>query len=263
MAEPAVQLGGDWRARLTLGFRAAPGRTILAERHREGPLAVQRALYPEGDACHVYLVHPGATALLTTPGATKIYRSAGPAAHVDQRLAADGGTLEWLPQENILFPGAVTELNTRVDLSGDARFIGWEIHCLGRPVIGEAFDTGAATMAFQLYRDGSPVLLERQVIRRDQRFSGEIPAIREAAGLRGLPVFATLYATPADTRLLERLREMLPDPELGMTLVDGLLALRYLGDSVARANRCFVRAWEELRPAVIGRPTCAPRIWNT
>jgi urease accessory protein len=281
MAEPAVQLGGDWRARLTLGFRAAPGRTILAERHREGPLAVQRALYPEGDACHVYLLHPPggvaggdrldirctahpkATALLTTPGATKFYRSIGPTARVDQRLTADGGALEWLPQENILFPGAMSELNTRVDLNGNARFIGWEIHCLGRPVIGEAFDTGAATMAFQLYRDGSPVLLERQVIRRDQRFSGEIPAIREAAGLRGLPVFATLYATPADTRLLERLREMLPDPELGMTLVDGLLALRYLGDSVARANRCFVRAWEELRPAVIGRPTCAPRIWNT
>ena len=47
-----------WRAALHLGFRASGSRTVLAERRRQGPLSVQRAFYPEGDVCHVYLLHP-------------------------------------------------------------------------------------------------------------------------------------------------------------------------------------------------------------
>jgi len=92
------------------------GRTCL--------LAVQRALYPEADLCHVYLLHPpggvaggdllnisiqvrdGGAALITTPGATKFYRSVAPRAFVRQSLKIMNGSLEWLPQENILFPGA-------------------------------------------------------------------------------------------------------------------------------------------------------------
>ncbi len=269
MSDPAVQLDGGWQAKLQLGFRAVPGKTLLADRSREGPLSVQRAFYPEGETCHVYLlhppggvaggdrldircrVHPNAHALVTTPGAGKFYRSVGPQSEQCQRLSIDGGTLEWLPQENILFPGAKIELRTRVDLAGAARFIGWEIHCLGRPAIGECFDNGSAVMSVQLYRDGLPLLLERQTHHRGP------------ACLRGHPVFAALYATPADSNLLDALRDSLPDPELGMTLVDGLLVIRYLGESVAQASRCFVEAWKRLRPAVIGRPPCPPRIWNT
>ena len=47
-----------WQASLRLGFRVAGRRTVLAERQRCGPLGVQRAFYPEGPVCHVYLLHP-------------------------------------------------------------------------------------------------------------------------------------------------------------------------------------------------------------
>ena len=58
----------------------------------------------------------GAHALLTTPAATKVYRTAGPAAAQESELAvARGGVLEWLPQETILYDGAISELRTRVD----------------------------------------------------------------------------------------------------------------------------------------------------
>ena len=83
-----------WVARLALRFEQRAGRTVLAHRSHEGPLAVQKPFYPEGDVCHVYLLHPpggvvggdrltieievasDAHAVITTPAAGKFYRSA-------------------------------------------------------------------------------------------------------------------------------------------------------------------------------------------
>src|SRR5438094_9519722 len=116
LSEPVA---ASWKARLSLSFARDGNRSVLAGRSHEGPLVVQKPLYPEGGAiCHAIVVHPpggiaggdelalsatvgdGAAALLTTPGAAKWYRSAGPWAK--QSVAFDvEGTLEWLPQETI------------------------------------------------------------------------------------------------------------------------------------------------------------------
>lgn len=266
-----------WRAAIRLGFRKARARTVLAERSRRGPLAVQRALYPEADLCHVYLLHPpggvaggdtldievrvarDAAALITTPGATKFYRSVGPRARQHQSLHVDGGSLEWLPQENILFPGAKVELSTEVWLSGDAAFIGWEINCLGRPAVGERFAPGRAVFRYSLYRDGLPLLHERLLIEDET-------CLRSHAGLRNQPVFGSLYATFDDAGVLEEIRESLADEytnEMGISVMDGLLIARYLGLSSERARHCFNTIWQRLRPAVVRRAPCPPRIWNT
>jgi len=116
-----------------------------------------------GDRIEITLdVAAGASVLVTTPGAAKFYRSAGAAVTVQQDLkVAAGGSLECFPQENILFSGAQARTRTSVELAGDARFIGWEIHSLGRPVIGERFDPGTADLEFGLHRDGRPVLKDR------------------------------------------------------------------------------------------------------
>jgi urease accessory protein len=273
----AVSSDEGWRASLRLGFRATPGRTILAERARSGPLAVQRAFYPEGNLCHVYLLHPpggiaggdsleisvcvedDAHALVTTPGAGKFYRSAGPRARQQQRLSVGRGSLEWLPQETILFPGAHAELSTTVDLHAEARFLGWEIICLGRPVIGEAFTRGQAAFSLRLVRGGMPLLCERLNLEDGQ-------ARLTAAGLRGHPVFATLYATPCDTKQTELARATIPPTlagQLAVTLIDGVLVARYLGESAEHAKCAFIEIWKALRPGLLGRPPTPPRIWNT
>mgnify|MGYP001819538619 CR=1 FL=1 len=277
MRTATEQSSTGWHAKLRLGFRKSPGKTLLAERSREGPLAVQRALYPEGDLCHVYLLHPpggvaggdslnihaevakDASALVTTPGAAKYYRSIGPRARQQQHLRVADGCLEWLPQENILFPGAKAELTWSVQLSGAARFIGWEINCLGRPVIHERFDQGNAAFKFSLMRDGLPVVQERVVVQGARDLEG-------AAGLRSLPVMGSLYATVATSDLVDSARNQIPQAhrhELGITLVDGVLIARYLGDSTEVARRLFCNIWQALRPAVVNRAPCAPRIWNT
>src|SRR3982075_4786468 len=107
LAEPIL---ASWKAELRLEFERREGRTVLAKRRHEGPLVVQKPLYPEGDAVgHAIVVHPpagiaggdelefsaradeGAHALLTTPGAGKWYRSGGAWARQRLQVARRGG----------------------------------------------------------------------------------------------------------------------------------------------------------------------------
>lgn len=275
---PAPALAG-WGADLRLGLAPRGGRTVLAHKTQRGPLAVQRGFHPEGAPCHLYLLHPpggivggdrlaigvevaaGAHGLITMPGATKCYRSAGPTATLTQRLdVAAGGVLEWLPQETILFPGACIHTRTLIALQGDARFLGWEVACLGRPAIAEPFDRGEATFGLRVTRDGQPLLDERLVI-ADARAPGAL------SGLRGLPVTATLLASGADAADLAAARDALPPPDAalpwGITLLGDLLVARALGRGVEPVQRLWRRLWGMLRPRLLGLPACPPRIWAT
>lgn len=264
-----------WSAELHLGFRARPGRTVLAERRRLGPLAVQRPFYPEGEVCHVYVLHPpggvvggdrlqidadltaGSQALVTTPGATKFYRSeAAIACQVQTLRIADGAALEWLPQENILFTGAQVAMQTRVELSGTARLALWEVHCLGRPANGESFDSGRLDAGLQIWRDGRPLLLERLRVDAASRLRPSL--------LNGHPVVATAVFTRADESHLRQLRTLIDgQPAAAATLVEDLLVLRYLGGSTEDVRRLYSAARRLLRAALLQRPAVEPRIWNT
>jgi hypothetical protein len=129
------------RARSSCRRRSIPKASRFATRSsciRPGGIA-------GGDELDLALdVAAGAHALLTTPGAAKWYRSAGPWAR--QRVAikvAQGAALEWLPQETIIFDGAAARISIEVRLARDARYLGWEIVCLGRTGSGERFTRGA------------------------------------------------------------------------------------------------------------------------
>jgi urease accessory protein len=94
--------------------------------------------------------------------------------------------------------------------------------------------------------------------------------LNAAAGLRGKPVIASFYATTWATtqaeQLAYRVRDLIPEQyrrQLGITLVDGLLIARYLGDSTETARRLFIEIWKALRPTILHRSPCVPRIWNT
>ncbi len=271
--------GRGWHGRLALTYGSGHDRTVLARIERCGPLTVQRPFYPEDGVCHTYILHPpggvvggdvldlrvrvetGAAALLTTPGATKLYRSAWSTARVVQRFqVADGGCLEWLPQENIVFPGARAELLTRIDLQGSAQFIGWEILCLGHPVIAEQFCSGTLTAGLELYRDRKPLVLDKL------RVAGK-EDLQRRPGLRSLPVTATMLAVGVGEELLESLRQKQETMEracTGMTLPGGdVLVARYLGYSTEEARRYFTGIWNTVRLPLLGRQACPPRIWAT
>ncbi|MFC6671790.1 urease accessory protein UreD [Marinobacterium aestuariivivens] len=275
----AIPESRGWQARLELGFEPRPGRTRLVHRSQRGPLAVQRPFYPETGVCHCYLLHPpggvvggdeleievrvaaGARALITTPGATKFYRSAGLTALQTQLLRVEAGaSLEWLPQEAIYFPGARARLRSRIEIDEGGQFLGWELHCLGRPANGERFDQGAVDSLAEFWLDGQRVLLDRLQVLGDDQY-------RAAAGLRGHAMAASLYAVGADQTMLDAVQQLIDERfaqlPVGATLVDGVLAVRMLGQSTEGVQAALVPVWGLLRQALLGLEPCPPRIWAT
>jgi urease accessory protein len=275
--EPVASAG--WRAELALAYERRDGRTVLAARRHEGPLMVQKPLYPEGDAvCHTLVVHPpagiaggdelrldaqagaGAHALLTTPGAGKWYRSSG--AWAQQHLAfgveADA-CLEWLPQETILYDRSLARMRTSVSLAASSSYIGWEILCLGRTGSGERYSRGRCHVATDVSCDGAPLWRER----------GELPgaALDSPAGLGGRSVCGTLLAvkpqTYSDDVLAACRAQVTREGEGGVTRLPRMIAARYLGDSSEAAREWLTRLWNVLRPATCGRVASPPRIWRT
>jgi urease accessory protein len=238
---------------------------------------VQKHLYAEGpEVCQHIIVHPpggiaggdrlhinaslgaNAWAQLTSPGAAKWYRAAGPAYQQLELKVGAGATLEWLPQETIVYAGAQAELTTRIDLEGDARLCYWDMVALGRPASGERFDAGHFQAQLDIRRDGQLLWHERQ------RINGNDGLLDSPIGLAGQPVFATLLISgELSTELLERCRNI-PSPVRGdLTQLPGLLVARCLASEALHARAWLIELWRLLRPALLGRAAVPPRIWST
>lgn len=267
----------SWHAELELGYARFGNGTRPTLRRHKGPLRVQKHLYAEGpEVCQHIIVHPpggiaggdrldisarvdaDAWAQLTGPGAAKWYRAASPAyQQLDLQVAA-GATLEWLPQESIVFSAAQAELTTRIDLQGDARLFYWDMVALGRPASGERFERGHFQQHLDIRRDGQLLWHERQ------RITGNDGLLDSPIGLDGHPVFATLLATgEIDAALLQQCRS-LPNRVRGdLSQLPGLLVARCLADEALHARDWLIALWQLLRPALLGREAISPRIWNT
>ena len=150
-----------WHASLQLDYTLEGTRTVARHAHN-GPLRILQSLYPEGDAvCHNVLVHPpgglvggdtlditatvgpGAHGLVTTPGATRFYRSTGERALQRTHLTlAEGARLEWLPLEALCYNACNAENHLTLNLAPGAECMGWDVTALGLPHAGQPFETG-------------------------------------------------------------------------------------------------------------------------
>jgi urease accessory protein len=267
----------SWHAELELAYARFGDCTRPVQRRHLGPLRVQKHLYAEGpEVCQHIIVHPpggiaggdrlnisarvepGAWAQITSPGAAKWYRAAGPAyQRLDLKVAA-GATLEWLPQETIVYSAAQAELTTAIELEGDARLFYWDVVALGRPASGERFDLGHFQAHLDIRRDGRLLWHERQ------RLSGNDGLLDSPIGLDGHPVFATLLVSgEIDAELLERCRSLGHEVRGDLTQLPGLLVARCLANEALLDRAWLIELWRLLRPALLGREAQPPRIWNT
>jgi urease accessory protein len=281
----------SWLGHLDLHYRRDDERTVALDRHH-GPLRVLQRLYPEGPGiCHHVLVHPpggvvggdvlaldarldeGTHAVITTPGATRFYRSDGALAEqrVQLQLAA-GARLEWLPLESIAYSGCQASNQVQLDLAPGAEMLGWDLLALGLPAAGLAFEAGA----FQQQLHWPGVWLERGRIAADDGLLLDGPL-----GLAGRRVLGTLWFAAGSALAPDRRDALLAaaraavgadgaadvdatrDVQAGVTSPDPrLLLLRLLAHQVEPAFQLLARvraAWREAAWQLSAEP---PRIWR-
>jgi urease accessory protein len=273
-----------WRGSLAIDFRLRGGRTIAHDRH-DGPLRVLRALYPEAGVCHSVLVHPpggvvggdelaieltlgeGAHALVTTPGATRFYRSAGATAMQTLRVAAAAASrLEWLPLETIAYSGCVATNALSFELAPGAEMIGWDVTALGLPESERPFEAGRFTQSIEL----PGRWLERgSIAASDDRL------LDSPLGWAGRRVLATMWFATGDSLAAQRSDALLDAARSTATAhplatatgatspQPGVVVVRALAARVEPAMDLLQRIWRMWRPLAWDLGATAPRVWST
>ena len=276
-----------WHARLNLDYRAdaATGGTRLDFRH-DGPLRVLKSLFPEGPAvCHTVVVHPpggivggdtlsvdlalaeGAHALVTTPGATRFYRSGGErAAQAIAARVATGARLEWLPLETLVHSGAHADNHMRFELAPGAEMFGWDCVALGLPAADAPFVAGD-------YRHD--IAVGPRWLERGRTSASDVALLDGPCGWAGHRALGTLWfaaGTPLDDArrdaLLDAAREIAGGHALAATAgatapQPDVVTLRVLAPRVEPVFELMTSVWRAWRALAWAREACAPRVWRT
>ncbi|MBW4574823.1 MAG: urease accessory protein UreD [Aphanothece sp. CMT-3BRIN-NPC111] len=271
-----------WYGSLNLVYAHRQGATQLIHTQVKAPLKVQRPFYPEGsEVCHSVVLHtaggvvggdrnsldfhlePNAQALITTAAAAKIYRSNGLEARQTIQMQVEAGAcLEWLPQETIVFNGAIYRQDLRVELAPGALWLGWEITRFGRSARGEQFLQGEWRSHTEIWQKGRPLWIDRQWLPAGEEI------LNSPHGLAGQPVVASLawVGGAVSPEIVDKARSLWAaterQGEAGVTqLTQGLLC-RYRGFSSSEVRNWFTEVWHLLRLSYLGRSSCRPRVWQ-
>ena len=277
---------GRWKASLALDFGTQATRTYLAKKQHVGPLVIQKTLHPEGDeVCHGIIIHPPggvaggdeltlkvtlaqyANVLLTTPGAGKWYKANNKVAGQQLQFdLAENASLEWLPQENILFDGAMVDFSANINLAENAKYAAWEILCFGRQAKGERWNTGRLSQNLTIKRKDKVLWQERTMLMANDRFFDSL------IGLGGNVISGSfvIAAGSVPATLLEECQQVQVVVDkadimarYGVTALPEVFSARYAGMSAPAARQYFERLWYILRPWYLSRAVTRPRIWNT
>jgi urease accessory protein len=278
-----------WHAKLDLHYASAPladgaPRTTVQFKH-DGPLRVLQSLYPEGPAvCHNVLVHPpggivggdtlditvqvdaGAHALITTPAATRFYKSLGePGTQQVKVQLHSGARLEWLPLETLVYNGCKAFNSAVFSLAPGAEMIGWDITALGLPHANQPFERGS----LQQHIEVTGAWLERARID-----AADTRLLNSPLGLAGNLCMGSLFFATGEAitrerreHLLEVIRSMIADDALAATTGatapnSRVIVVRTLAPMVEPTVDLLRRVWAALRHAAWDMPAQVPRIWS-
>ena len=274
-----------WHASLYLQYTHSDDKTIAHFQH-EGPLRILQSLYPEGDAvCHNVLVHPpgglvggdtldiqvsvqeNAHALITTPGATRFYRSAGEtAAQTVHARLEEGARLEWFPLEALAYDQCRAENRAVFELAPGAELMGWDITALGLPMANLPFEQGSFSQHIEV----------PGVWREQGRIdASDLRLLNGPLGLAGQRCMATLFfvsGRPIERarreRALDEVRALMDAHALrasaGATSPHPqVLVVRVLAPLVEPALDLLKVLRASWRTSLWDLSAAAPRVWST
>lgn len=279
ISKPMVRLQrGDGGAALTFELRA--GATRLVDVYQHEPCKVLQPDEEPGEPAGAVLlttsgglaggdriaikvtVAPGAAARVSTQAAEKVYGAAAddlPTAIAQDLSIGEGGLLEWLPQETILFERARLSRRTEVQLTGSGRLLACDLMVLGRIRRGERFGTGDWLEQWRISRDGRPLW------RDSTRLVGEIDRLFEASGgFGGRAAMGSVLVVGADPELARNTARTLLDETGalgGATIVNGVMIARFLGEEAQDLRAAATRVIVGLRARLFGLEPRLPRGW--
>jgi urease accessory protein len=256
--------------RLKSLFHADPLRVVFPNRARDdiiaGVLVTTSGGLVGGDRIEVSVdVDAAARAQLAGQAAEKIYRSAGTDTEIVVDLTVgDGGWLEWLPQETILFDGARLRRRTYADVAAGAQLLAGEMLVFGRTAMGEAITGGLVRDAWEVRRDGR--LVWADALQLDEAIAEDLV---DAARFDGARAFASLVYVGDDAgERLALARSLLDDfadvsgLRVGATCLGDVLLVRWLGRESLLLRNAFGDFWAAFRHVVAGLPAALPRLWH-
>jgi urease accessory protein len=260
---------------LHLGFERRGARTVLTERRFRLPLqALEPIDLDGGGAAALMLLNPtggivggdvldtrvtlgpGSHVCLTTPAASRVYRTAG--AGAVQRFSGfvgEGAVLEYLPDHLIPSPGARLRQRTEITLAAGASAIVADAWAVGRVARGERWLFSELDLALAARDPRGWLLRERTVVTGDRRWD----RLGNGEGAAYVATFSVL--APARERwddLLPELRSALaqmPGAGGGATeLARGGLLARVLAPTAPDLVHAIETLWALCRRAVLGLP---------
>jgi urease accessory protein len=261
-----------------VGVVGRDGGTFLADLYQRSP---GKALFPRvdgkdcqevvflntaggiagGDRLHYTLTaSDGATITATTQGAERVYRAIGEPGQVTTRIEARGGaTLEWLPQQTIVFDRGRLARETEIHCDSTARVLAMDWLLLGRTASGETLRTGEIRDAWRVHRDG------RLAWADDFRLAGDIAGqTARPSLLGGCTALATIIYIAQDAAdHLDRARELLDTTpgKAGATVINGLMVCRFAAEAAADLRRAVTAFLRTFRAGLDGFPLALPRVW--
>ncbi len=200
-------------------------------------------------------VGPDAAAAVAGQAAERIYRRSAGDAAVDTALSvADGASLDWLPQETILFDRSSLKRTLTADVAPSARLLAVESLVLGRAAMGETAHDVTVRDSWRIRRGGHLVFAD------GLRFDGDTEAtLAGTATGSGARALATVVLVAPDAEsAIDRARAALIESggETGVSAWNGMLVARLIAPDGQALRADVVRLIETLR----GR--AMPRVWN-
>jgi len=256
-------------ATIVTGCRYTLPLQALAPVALDDPSAVVSILNPTGglvggDRLSIDVeVTTGAHAVLTTPSATRVYRTDGDDAMQSVKIAiGPRAAVEWVPDHTIPFAGSAFRQTLDVEMDETARLILVDAFSAGRVGRGEAWQFAHLDSAVSVRDRHGCLLHDRFAL---QGTAGTDPTWNGLGYAESHPYFATIALIGAFDReqFTADLREQCPVANAGRigvaALTRGGLLIRCLAPSAPELIETIETCWGLGRRILLGLPPLALR----
>lgn len=269
--EPAAAGDGFLRLR----FARSGASTILAQSRFSLPLQALTPLTLADGASYLMLLNPtggvlggdhliteimqeaGTHVCLTTPSATRIYRTAEKPAILETVIhLGEGATLEYFPDHVIPHAGASLRQSLRIEMAQGSRAIILDSMASGRVAHGERWSFTEMDSRTEVFSSGRPAYLNRTRIIPAMKRPDRLGWMEEFDYLSCLGLFAGGFTRWKEVyaEVNEELKRV-PDIRGGASLLSrGGCVVRFLARSASHMTLANKKLWDVARGQLAGLP---------